>query len=311
MGPGLLLYFCGIFFLYLHWSDSLLIGLYCLVTINGFLMILAAGTWISRRIKQSLVKDIFNSENETFPQEERLLENEFSVNLPAKYNYKGEIRDSWINLINLFRGLLVAGTPGAGKSYFVIRHLIDQLMGKGFSMFIYDFKYDDLSVIAYNCLLKYIDRYKVKPKFYVINFDDLNRTHRCNPLDPAAMTDITDATEASRTNFNMNQYHDPSYGFNLKEVLDKFNIKELENPKEREKLEAQLKNGDRPSITVEKNGEQIKLQVEAVPRYSQLNMFAANGRAEKREQFLKEPSLNKAVTKSKGKEVSAGQGLGI
>jgi len=112
-------------------------------------------------------------------------------------------------------------------------------------------------------------------------------------------------------NFNMNQYHDPSYGFNLKEVLDKFNIKELESPKEREKLEAQLKNGDRPFITVEKNGEQLKLQVEAVPRYSQLNMFAANGRPEKREQFLKEPSLNKVVTKSKGKEVSASQGLSV
>lgn len=199
MGVGLCLYFCAIFFFYFHWSDTLLIGLYCLITTIGFLLILAAGTWISRRIKQSLAKDIFNSENETFPQEERLIENEYSVNLPAKYNYKGEIRDSWINLINLFRGLLVAGTPGAGKSYFVIRHLIDQLMGKGFSMFIYDFKYDDLSVIAYNCLLKYIGRYKVTPKFYVINFDDLNRTHRCNPLDPAAMTDITDATEASRT----------------------------------------------------------------------------------------------------------------
>jgi len=112
-------------------------------------------------------------------------------------------------------------------------------------------------------------------------------------------------------NFNMSQYHDPSYGFNLKEVLDKFNIKELENPKEREKLEAQLKNGDRPTITVEKNGEQLKLHVEAVPRYSQLNMFAANGRPEKREQFLKEPSVNKEVTKSKGKEVSAAQGLGV
>ncbi|WP_025146611.1 conjugal transfer protein MobC [Pedobacter jeongneungensis] len=199
MVAGLCLYSCAIFFFYFHGADTLLIWLYCLVTTIGFLLILAAGTWISRRIKQSLAKDIFNSENETFPQEERLLENEYSVNLPAKYNYKGEIRDSWINLINLFRGLLVAGTPGAGKSYFVIRHLIDQLMGKGFSMFIYDFKYDDLSVIAYNCLRKYIGRYKIKPKFYVINFDDLNRTHRCNPLDPAAMTDITDATEASRT----------------------------------------------------------------------------------------------------------------
>jgi len=112
-------------------------------------------------------------------------------------------------------------------------------------------------------------------------------------------------------NFNMNQYHDPSYGFNLKEVLDKFNIKELENPKEREKLETSLKNGDRPTITVEKNGEQVKLQVEAVPRYSQLNMFAANGRAEKREQFLKEPALDKAVTKSKAKELSSSKGLGV
>jgi hypothetical protein len=199
MATGLVFYFSAILFLYFHWTANLLVGVYCVVTVTGFLLILASGTWISRRIRQSLVKDIFNSENETFPQEERLLENEYSVNLPAKYRYKGELRDSWINLINLFRGLLVAGTPGAGKSYFVIRHLINQLMGKGFSMFIYDFKYDDLSGIAYNCLLKYIGRYKVKPKFYVINFDDLNRTHRCNPLDPAAMTDITDATEASRT----------------------------------------------------------------------------------------------------------------
>lgn len=112
-------------------------------------------------------------------------------------------------------------------------------------------------------------------------------------------------------NFNMSQYHDPSYGFNLKEVLDKFAIKELENPKERQKLEAQLKNGDRPTITVEKNGEQLKLHVEAVPRYSQLNMFALSGRPEKREQFLKEPVMIKELTKAKGKEVSASQGLGV
>lgn len=199
MGTGLALYFGAVLFMYFQLRMELLVSFYMVSTIIGFLLILASGTWISRRISQNLVKDIFNSENETFPQEERLLENEYSVNLPAKYRYKGELRNSWINLINLFRGLLVAGTPGSGKSYFVVRHLIDQLVGKGFSMFIYDFKYDDLSVVAYNCLLKYIDRYTVKPKFYVINFDDLNRTHRCNPLDPAAMTDITDATEASRT----------------------------------------------------------------------------------------------------------------
>jgi hypothetical protein len=137
--------------------------------------------------------------NETFPQEERLLENEYSLNLPAKYKLKDKVRDSWINVINPFRGLLVAGTPGAGKSYFIIRHLIAQHIAKGFSMFIYDFKFDDLSKIAYNKLIKHQKNYAVKPSFYVINFDDLERTHRCNPLDPLAMEDITDATEASRT----------------------------------------------------------------------------------------------------------------
>ena len=115
------------------------------------------------------------------------------------YNLKGERRKSWINLINMFRGVLIAGSPGAGKSYFVIRHIIDQHIRKGFTMFLYDFKYDDLTQIAYNKLLKYKKNYKVAPKFYVINFDDLNRTHRCNPLHPESMDDITDATEASRT----------------------------------------------------------------------------------------------------------------
>lgn len=66
-------------------------------------------------------------------------------------------------------------------------------------MFLYDFKYDDLSKLAYNKLLAYQNNYAVRPKFYVINFDDLSRTHRCNPLDPEGMEDITDATEASRT----------------------------------------------------------------------------------------------------------------
>jgi hypothetical protein len=160
---------------------------------------MTGGTYLSRFIKLKLHKDIFNTDNECFPQEERLLENEYSVNLPAQYHLKGKIRQSWINFINPFRGLLVSGTPGAGKSYFVIRHIIDQHIKKGFCMFIYDFKYDDLTKITYNKLLKYQKNYKVKPSFYVINFDDLNRSHRCNPLDPAGMEDITDATEASRT----------------------------------------------------------------------------------------------------------------
>ncbi len=64
-------------------------------------------------------------------------------------------------------------------------------------MFLYDFKFDDLSIIAYNALLRYKHNYAVKPTFWVIDFDRIY--HRCNPLDPQSMEDITDATEASRT----------------------------------------------------------------------------------------------------------------
>lgn len=196
---GLLLYFISVLFFYLNTKTAIIAILYIGITSTGYMLILTGGGLLSRLIKEKLKKDIFNTDNETFPQEERLLENEYSVNLPARYRLKEKIRDSWINFINPFRGMLVAGTPGAGKSYFVIRHIIDQHIRKGFSMFLYDFKYDDLSKIAYNKLLKYKGNYKIKPSFYIINFDDLNRTHRCNPLDPAGMEDITDATEASRT----------------------------------------------------------------------------------------------------------------
>lgn len=196
---GLFLYFLSFICLYIKGSAIVVGVFYIGITSIGYILILTGGVLLSRLIKVNLNKDIFNDENETFPQEERLLENEYSINLPAKYRLKDKVRDSWINFINPFRGMLVAGTPGAGKSYFVIRHIIDQHIKKGFSMFLYDFKYDDLSKIAYNKLLKYYGGYKIKPSFYVINFDDLNRTHRCNPLDPTGMEDITDATEASRT----------------------------------------------------------------------------------------------------------------
>ncbi|MGV3685053.1 MAG: conjugal transfer protein MobC [Daejeonella sp.] len=168
---------------------------YILTSSLGYILILTSGTRLSRFLRLNLTGDIFNSENETFPQEERKIENEYSINLPARYKYKGKIRQSWINIINPFRGLLVLGTPGSGKSYFAIRHIITQHISKGFNMFIYDFKYDDLTQIAYNTLLKC----RNSAKFYVINFEDLSRTHRCNPLDPESMSDITDATEAART----------------------------------------------------------------------------------------------------------------
>jgi hypothetical protein len=197
---GLLLYFASYLSMMLQLPTQEKAIVYISITEIGFLLVLSGGTLLSRIIKSKFNnKDIFNKENETFPQEERLLENEFSINLPARYHLKNKIRNSWINIINPFRAIMVLGTPGAGKSYFVIRHVITQHIRKGFTMFVYDFKFDDLSRIAYNSWLKNKHRYPKPPKFYVINFDDLTRSHRCNPLEPSAMTDITDAAESART----------------------------------------------------------------------------------------------------------------
>ncbi len=197
VGLGLMMYFAAPL-LPLHNLNSCQKAILCL-SVLGFLMILAGGTRLSRLITQKLSNDVFNSLNETFPQEERKITNEFSINLPTRYNLKSKVRKSWINIINPFRGLLVIGNPGSGKSYFIIRNVLTQQIEKGFTMFLYDFKYPDLTTIAYNQLLQSRGCYSVPPKFYVINFDDLKCSHRCNPLDPAGMQDISDATEASRT----------------------------------------------------------------------------------------------------------------
>lgn len=198
MASGLAAYFLSGLLLHCGGSPSVYAMLYMAVTVLGFLLVLSGGTLLSRIIRNRLAAaDIFNSENETFPQEERLLENEYSINLPARYYLKDKLRSSWINIINPFRGLLVLGTPGSGKSYFVIRHVITQHIAKGFSMFVYDFKYDDLSKIVYNTFEKYKHAYQVMPKCYFINFDSI--MNRCNPLDPQSMEDITDASESART----------------------------------------------------------------------------------------------------------------
>ena len=173
--------------------------LYVLTTGLGYIALMVAGVWMSRLLRTNLMDDVFNNENESFQQETKLMENEYSVNLPTKFYYKNKWNNGWINIVNPFRATIVLGTPGSGKSYAIVNNYIKQQIEKGFSMYIYDFKFDDLSTIAYNHLLKHGDKYKVQPKFYVINFDDPRKSHRCNPLNPDFMTDISDAYEAAYT----------------------------------------------------------------------------------------------------------------
>lgn len=196
---GAALFFLNWWILDLPLPHTAVTALYVFTLGTGYLCLLMAGLWMSRLYKHNLMKDVFNEENESFMQETRLMENEYSVNLPTRFQYQGKMHDGWINIVNPFRASIVLGTPGSGKSYAVVNNYIRQMISKGFALYLYDYKFDDLSTIAYNTLLHHTDKYRVKPQFYVINFDDPRRSHRCNPINPEFMTDISDAYEASYT----------------------------------------------------------------------------------------------------------------
>ena len=173
--------------------------LYIFTMTAGYICLLMGGLWMSRLLKHNLMEDVFNNENESFIQETRLMENEYSVNLPTRFYYRKKWQKGWINVVNPFRATIVLGTPGSGKSFAVVNNYIKQQIEKGFSLYCYDFKFPDLSMIAYNHLMNHQDEYKVKPQFYVINFDDPRRSHRCNPIHPDFMSDISDAYESAYT----------------------------------------------------------------------------------------------------------------
>lgn len=163
----------------------------------GYICLLTAGMWVGRLLKEHLMDDVFNEENESFMQETRLITNEYSVNLPTRFYYKKKWHDGWINVVLPQRGCIVVGSPGSGKSYCVINQFIKQQIEKGYALYCYDFKFPDLSLIVYNHLLKNKDKYKANVQFYVINFDDPRHSHRCNPINPTFMSDIADAYESA------------------------------------------------------------------------------------------------------------------
>ena len=196
---GCVLFFLNWWLLELPLPHMANTAFYIFTLTAGYLALLMSGLWMSRIYRHNLMEDVFNMENESFMQETRLMENEYSVNLPTRFYYKKRWNNGFVNIVNIFRACMVIGTPGSGKSYAIVNSYIRQLIAKGFAIYIYDYKFDDLSTIAYNSLLKNMDKYEVKPRFYVINFDDPHRSHRCNPINPEFMTDISDAYEASYT----------------------------------------------------------------------------------------------------------------
>ena len=199
LGFGFIFFFLNWWILHLPLPAVFNAALYITTLTVGYILLLVAGLWMSRLLKHNLMQDVFNTENESFMQETRLMTNEYSVNLPTRFFYEKKWNDGWINIVNPFRATIVLGTPGSGKSFAVVNNYIKQQIEKGFSLYCYDYKFPDLSEIAYNHLLNHLDGYTVKPKYYVINFDDPRRSHRCNPINPAFMTDISDAYESAYT----------------------------------------------------------------------------------------------------------------
>lgn len=196
---GAAVYFGSIFLLAREDKPTTVAGLYMGVCFTGWLLVLTGGMQLSRVIGYSLRGDFFRKKEGGFKQEEKLIETDFSINLKAKYELNEETRGSHINIINPRRGVLIVGSPGAGKSWFIVRPAMEQMMKKGFSMLIFDFKYDTLTRYAYSLFCKYRKQYPPTAGFYSINFTDLTRSHRCNVIAPDTLRYLSDATDASAT----------------------------------------------------------------------------------------------------------------
>lgn len=194
---GAVIYFGSILLLALESGIVTVACLYMGVCFFGWLIILAGGIRLSRVIAGS--REFFRKEESGFSQEERLIETDFSINLPAKYLLNGKSRGSHINIINARRGVLVIGSPGSGKTWFIVEPAMQQLIERGFSMLVFDFKYDTLTRYAYSLFCKYRDRYPTSARWYSINFTDLTKSHRCNLIHPATLEHLSDAIGVSRT----------------------------------------------------------------------------------------------------------------
>jgi len=193
--------------------DVLYVGL----TLVGTMQLIKGGQYLSRILFTRSPNDIFNDTNEEFPQNETLVQNEYSIHFQTLYAYKGVWRRGLINIVNPFRSVIVLGLQGSGKTFAVLIQALWQSLYKGYVTYVYDFKFPDMTLEAYNAYRKTIaentyawtpadqlaDRKRrndpLIPKFYVLNFDDIEYSHRCNPIDADGMTDVMDAYEAAQT----------------------------------------------------------------------------------------------------------------
>lgn len=176
-------------------------GLYALMSIVGVMFLLQGLDAISKYLNQKVADDRFNFENESFEQTTDKVDNKYSVNIPMIFYWKKKMRHGWINIINPFRGTIVLGTPGSGKSFGIIDPFIRQHCAKGFAMMVYDYKFPALAknLFYQYCLNKRKGTLPANCKFCIINFTDVEYSSRINPIQKKYIPDLAAASETAAT----------------------------------------------------------------------------------------------------------------
>lgn len=204
---GIIMLFGSLYLIpYFTWGSDFLIPYtplyqlgYIFLSLIGAILALVGMSNTSKLIKSNLGKDVWNVEEESFMQDTELIETETSINIPTLFYYKRKVYKGWINM-NPFRGVMVIGTPGSGKSFGVINPCIRQMIQKGFTLCIYDFKFPTLANIA---LYQYINNQRQGKypnyKFHVINVNDVESSVRVNPLATKYISSLIQATEVSES----------------------------------------------------------------------------------------------------------------
>ena len=175
--------------------------LYALCSVVGTMLVHQGLDGIAKYYNYKVGEDRFNFENESFQQPEALVANDYSVNIPMIYYWKQKMHKGWINIINPFRGTIVLGTPGSGKSFGIIDPFIRQHAAKGFSMMVYDFKYPTLAKTLFYqyCKNRKAGRLPQNCGFRTINFTDVEYSDRINPIQRKYIPDLAAASETAAT----------------------------------------------------------------------------------------------------------------
>lgn len=173
--------------------------IYATLSFLGAVILQMGADSISKLMQQKMGKDRWNIEEESFDQNQELIKSETNINIPYLFRYKGKSNKGWINL-NPFRGTMVIGTPGSGKSFGVINPAIRQMIAKGFCLCIYDFKFPDLAQIAYyHYLLKKSKESDYKYSFNVINLNEVEKSRRVNPFHKKYIQTLAEAQEMAES----------------------------------------------------------------------------------------------------------------